>query len=246
MRSGALSSLALRVSMVCAMPLHDFTFHLIISTLENETQLGRVLFYPEVSDLDVRGDHLRKTLWELTAEQVDRQPLLEFHRRSRPGAVDLREFVVEVEPPSRTPHWTTPVSLRFHAVTWRHGEAAAIAYVPALDIEVVARTTDELAASVDREVRVALMRAKANTSLRRLAWLARRKSVEVVPVTWGIDVRTPKQIAQQRQAAAPSRRSRRWRPTWQKRKPNRSSAWRASPSGWRKGSGALRRKACSS
>ena len=35
------------------MPLHDFTFHLIISTLENETQLGRVLFYPEVSDLDV-------------------------------------------------------------------------------------------------------------------------------------------------------------------------------------------------
>ncbi len=65
------------------MPLHDFTFHLIISTLENETQLGRVLFYPEVSDLDVRGDHLRKTLWELTAEQIDRQPLLEFHRRSR-------------------------------------------------------------------------------------------------------------------------------------------------------------------
>ena len=40
----------------------EFTFHLITSTLENETRLGRVLFHPEVSAYEHRTDRLRRAL----------------------------------------------------------------------------------------------------------------------------------------------------------------------------------------
>ena len=44
--------------------------------------------------------------------------------------MDLREVVVECEPPSRTAYWTRRLRLCFHVVSWQHGDAAAIAGLP--------------------------------------------------------------------------------------------------------------------
>jgi len=186
-----------------AMPSHDFTFHVIASTLENETRLGRVLFYPEVSAYEQRGDRLRSVLRELTVAEIKALPFLELHRRHVAGTPELHETIVEIAPPGHGPAWETPVRLRFHAVCWRHGEAAAIGYVPALDIEVVTGRWEELLRQLPEQIRFALMRTRASTSLRELAWLDRWQSVEIETVQWTMDLPTPKQLAQRRQSVAP-------------------------------------------
>jgi ATP-dependent Clp protease ATP-binding subunit ClpC len=185
------------------MPSYDFAFHLLESTLENETHLGRVLFYPEVSAYDRRHDRLRSALRELTTAQVGKLSLLELHRRQPGQTPELRELIVEIAPPSHNPDWETPVRLRFDAVCWRHGDAAAIGYVPALDIEIVADRMERLIEQMPEQIRFALMRTRANVSLRDLAWLGRWQSLTVEPVQWSVEVATPKQIAQRRQSVAP-------------------------------------------
>ena len=185
------------------MPSHDFTFHLIASTLENETRLGRVLFYPEVSAYEHREDRLRSALRELTVAEIQELPLLELHRRHAAGTPELHEMVVEIAPPRHAPAWETPVRLRFHAVCWRHGEAAAIGYVPALDIEVVAGRWENLLGQLPEQIRFALMRTQTSTSLRELAWLDRYQAVEIETVPWTIELPTPKQLAQWRQSVSP-------------------------------------------
>jgi hypothetical protein len=93
--------------------------------------------------------------------------------------------------------------LRFNAVCWRHGEEAAIGYVPALEIEVVAGRGEDLQKQLVEEIRYALLRTKASTSLRELAWLNRCQSVAIEPVRWTIDLPTPKQLALRRKAVKP-------------------------------------------
>jgi ATP-dependent Clp protease ATP-binding subunit ClpC len=185
------------------MPSHDFTFQLIVSTLENEAQLGRVLFYPEISAFEQREDRIRSRLWELTAGLIGDLPLLELHRRHAAGTPELHEAIVELAPPGESPAWELPVRLRIHAVCWRHGEAAAIGYVPALDIEVVVGRWEDLHQQLIEQIRYALMRTRASTSLRELAWLNRFQLVKIQPEQWTIDIPTPKATAMGRQAVAP-------------------------------------------
>jgi ATP-dependent Clp protease ATP-binding subunit ClpA len=185
------------------MPTHDFNFHVIISTFDNEMRLGRVLFWPKLSAFEHRADHLRKTLWELTSADSEDLPLLEHHRRHMAEPPELHEIVVEIAPVKPGPAWTKPVQLRFHSVCWRHGTQAAVGYVPALDIEVLAARWDGIMEQLPEQIRIALMRTRASVSLRELALLERYQTLEIEPVTWSLDVLTPKQTAQRREADSP-------------------------------------------
>ena len=131
---------------------HDFTLHLIISTLENDTRRGRVLFYPEVSAYEQREERLRRELEELTAAKFRGLPLLEVHQRHAAGTPELHETIIEIAPPEHSPAWETPVRLALPAICRRHGESAAVGYVPALEIEVVADRWEDLAERIAQEI----------------------------------------------------------------------------------------------
>jgi hypothetical protein len=57
--------------------------------------------------------------------------------------------------------WTQPLACSFDYVWWQHGDEAAIAYFPALEIEVVARGYKELLATAPEHLRGALRRSAA-------------------------------------------------------------------------------------
>ena len=128
------------------------------------------------------------------AHAADRSASPAAGRRARRPGADGR-----LRAPAHTRAWRHPVDLRLHTVCWSHGTAASIAYVPALDIEVVAATPEELAARIEDHVRFALLRTKQGESLEDLTWLQRCEAVEIETVTLAVDVKTPKQIAQAEQ-----------------------------------------------
>ena len=81
------------------------------------------------------GRNAAKVLAETPAGQI--------YRRQLGEAPETGELTVTLEPPGRKDDsrvlsaWQKAVLLRFHYLTWKHGSDAAVAYVPALDIEVV-------------------------------------------------------------------------------------------------------------
>ena len=108
---------------------------------------------------------LRKELRELTVEAIGNLPLSwkyigGMRRVTRMlGEDDRRDWRAARD--SADSAWESPVRLRFHVVSWRHGDAAAIGYVPALDIEVVADRGEDLERQLVEQIRYALMRPRA-------------------------------------------------------------------------------------
>jgi ATP-dependent Clp protease ATP-binding subunit ClpA len=178
-------------------PKHSLRLNAIFTALENGTRLAGVLFYPEVS---AYGKNREKLIDEVrrgvmrTREGVSR---LELFRRHAAGEPKVRRVAIDLDSPSRSLLWTEPLSLTFHAVVWTHGKTAAIAYVPALGIEVVADRPEDLKHTLEEHIRFALMREKATASLKRLSRYGRIDSMRVEPVQMTVDDKTPKQISRQ-------------------------------------------------
>ena len=70
-----------------------------------------------------------------------------------PVSPEITRVDVDVMPPIRSPAWENPVLLRFDVVRWRHDDAAAVAYVPALRIAVLAEDFGALDKSVVSHIR---------------------------------------------------------------------------------------------
>jgi ATP-dependent Clp protease ATP-binding subunit ClpA len=189
------------------MPKFDFLLTAIISALENETYTAEALLFPEVLRF---GDNPRRPRESLTANVtriVEALPPLEQHRRRAAGKPEVREVELLAEPPARSAAWRSPITLKFPAVCWRHGEAAWLAFVPALGIEVIARDQAQLDELLPRHLRAALMRARAIASLRELVWLQRCRALRVDQYSFTANLPSPKQIAAQRAASDEKKKS---------------------------------------
>lgn len=178
------------------MPVQDFDLQVVISTLENETRLGRALFYPEVSAFDDETRDLDSVLQSGVLAVREELSALVLSRRQRAGELTVREVRLNWTPAHEIHTcWSEPVSLRFHAVCWRHGDAASIAYVPALNIEVITEREEDLEQRLAEQIHSALCRRGTGKSLRDLVWLERCESVDVHSVPTHAVVRSPREIA---------------------------------------------------
>src|SRR5262249_9861300 len=106
--------------------------------------------------------------------------------------------------------WRTPVELKFPYVGWLHGDAAAIAYIPALRIEVCSTKPATLEA-VERmavsQIRAELSRRGALGSLEKLAFLQRDRELKIDSDSIEITLLTPKQIAARDEHRAEQKKS---------------------------------------
>ena len=177
------------------MPKHEFQFSAIIQALENSNYLAEALFFPELSRLRTNADATKDDLMANLARIVeeDLQPL-ELYRRHFTTAPEVAEVIVEIAPPERTIAWRNPVPLRFHYVHWTHGEAAFLAYVPVLGIEILATSLEELQQQIPVQIRAHLLRTKSATYLGKLVWLQRCRTLEVETLPFKANVHSPKQI----------------------------------------------------
>lgn len=184
------------------MSKHEFQFSAIIQSLENDNYLAEALFFPEITRLRTNADATKDDLAANFARIVeeDLEPL-ELHRRRFTTAPEVGEAIVEIQPPERSVAWRKPLSLRFHLVHWTHDDGAAMAFVPALGIEIVAKNVDELKQKIPNQIRAQLLRTKATATLGKLVWLQRCRSLEISTETFKANLRSPKQIAIEAAAA---------------------------------------------
>lgn len=178
------------------MPKHEFQFSAIIQSLENHYYLGEALFYPEITRFRTNADAPKDDLVANLARMVeeDLEPL-ELHRRRFTTAPEVAEVRVEIAPPERSLAWRTPVQLRFHYVHWTQGDNTVLAYVPALGIELLAKSLEDLIQQLPAQIRAHLLRTKVTKTLGNLVWYQRCHTLTVETLTFTANLRTPKQMA---------------------------------------------------
>lgn len=122
-----------------------------VQQLECGLKLARPLLFPEICCL---GDSPRRL-----ADVVERR-VREVLEETRAGDLRFRRLASEprvnaisltLDPPRRDVGWCEPLRLTFHFASSRHREDAELAYVPALDLSIVAECTPEQLTVLERE-----------------------------------------------------------------------------------------------
>jgi ATP-dependent Clp protease ATP-binding subunit ClpA len=162
----------------------------VFQRLDGGFVLAEALGFPEVGRLGASrataADALRRNLRRLIAAE----PLAALHRRFAGGEPAVTGVSVPVEPAGPGAGWREPLPLSFPVVTRAHG-AALLAFVPALGIEVVAESAEDLAARLTVEVRAALSRG-GDLTLQRLVALQRVAHTAVERLVVGVPLRSAK------------------------------------------------------
>ena len=183
---------------VTAMPLHDLPLILVTRALVDGgdgPHVAEALGFPEFLGIEADADRLHGALRSLAREILSKSAPLDVHRRVIAATPTSGSLTVSIKPPKPSPAWREPIDLTLDVLRWRHGDDAAIAYVPALGIEVVAARDDALDPLVEQHVRVALAREKLTERLLDLAQLARVRSITIDRQVLTADIPTPAQIA---------------------------------------------------
>lgn len=168
-----------------------FPFWALYQRLDSGLVLAEALGFPEVSRLGAdrrrMGDQLRRNVSRLLLEDT---PLSALYRRHVGGEPAATTVAVPLDPVGPGAWWRGPLPLSFPVLTWDHG-GAALAFVPALGIEVVADARDALGARLPTEIRAALARAPALT-LPYLVGLQRVTRTRVDRLTVGVPLKSAK------------------------------------------------------
>ncbi|KAA0214734.1 ATP-dependent Clp protease ATP-binding subunit [bacterium] len=175
------------------MALISFRIPAFIQDLGGGLLLGEALLFPEITRLSDSRPRLTSTLGANLRRILEQEPLLDLHRRRQAARVEVRTVPVEIDAPRELPLWSGRLSLRFHALCWRQGDAEA-ARVPALSIEVLA-TGQNLETLLASNIRAALTRRGMAQSLRELAFTQRVESVTHENISVVPQLRTPREIA---------------------------------------------------
>ena len=132
------------------MPEHELHLDIAWLALERTAILAFPPLFPELSALGRKRARMRERLARNAGKVLAETPTGQIYRRQLGSAPETGELTVILEPPGRKDGsrvlsaWQEAVPLRFHYLVWEHGSEAAVAYVPALDIEVVCRKGQEL------------------------------------------------------------------------------------------------------
>jgi ATP-dependent Clp protease ATP-binding subunit ClpA len=183
----------------------DFPAWAVLQILDGGLVLAEAVGFPEVSRLGAGRERALRALRPNLARLVEESALAALHRRHPGGEPALITVEVPLAPATAAMRWRDELPLRFAAACWTHGEEAAVAFVPALGIYVLAEDLDGLRAKLPGEVRAALARGPELT-LARLVALQRATSTRVERTRLSVRVRTAKgraMAARRRQDEAP-------------------------------------------
>jgi len=177
-------------------------FHLVAVTqaLEGGALLAEGLFHSAVSRFGDDQDDLARLLVSYAREHVAAIEPSRLHSVQLDVTPEVDRVEVVLAPP-KDPAFDREIPLRFDYIRWRQGEEAWIAFLPALGIEVVARTRDQLDRLVPQHALAALRRSRDHLSLPRLVESQRGRSLRVVRLPFEAAIRTPRQRAEGDRAA---------------------------------------------
>ncbi len=184
------------------MPEHELHLDIAWLSLEKTAILAFPPLFPELSALGRKRAKMGERLVRNAVKVLGETHASQIHRRQLGETPETGELTVTLEPPGRKDGsrvlsaWQKAVPLRIHYLAWKHGNEAEVAYVPALDIEVVCGKGQELSELLEHEVLFALRRGRLSTSLEHLCHLHRYSAVRVERLPFDVELKTPRQLAQ--------------------------------------------------
>lgn len=181
-------------------------FHLVAVTqaLEGGAFLAEALFHPNVSRFGDDPEDLARILAAYVRERVAAIEPSRLHSVQIDVTPEVDRVEIVLSPP-KDPAFDREIPLRFDYLRWPQGEEAWIAFLPALGIEVVARTRDQLDRLVPQHALAALRRSRDHLSLPRLVESQRGRPLRVARLPFEAAIRTPRQREEGEHAAEESK-----------------------------------------
>lgn len=182
------------------MALHAFELAILFQNFDDDLFLAEALLFPEVARFGDDVEKLKRAAIRNAIRLIESEALPLVWTRLKPGDVESFELNLSLEPPAKRLTWREPIHLKLDAIRWSQGEAAHIAFLPALGIEVLSTKLTDLQPNADqtsmlqRHARAELQRRGALTNFLSLALLNRTRGLSFVTHTVYAEIRTPKQV----------------------------------------------------
>ena len=189
------------------MPQLHWRLPALLSTLDDDTLLARPLL---LSGNSCYAPNLRRLRGMLARRVIDVMKQIEpgeLYRYLQAEMPEVRTLEIEVPPLREDVLRRHAVQLPLQYVVWRHGVDALIAYVPALGIEVLAESEQQLAELLEPQMKMALSRNRWVHSLRSLVHLSRYRELTVRPLSLKVNLPTLKEAAMERESEAAKEKS---------------------------------------
>lgn len=184
------------------MPTLPWRVSTIVSTFDDQSLLARPLLLPGVSCYAPDARRLKEALARRMGDVMRQLPPGDLFHYLLAEAPEVRSLTIELAPLHNDLLRRHPLSLALQYAVWRQPPDALIAYVPALDIAVLAENEQRLAQLLEPQVRATLSRSRATGSLRALAEIARYAELHVRPLRLKLVLPTLKEAADERQQDA--------------------------------------------
>lgn len=182
------------------MPVHEIDLAILLSNLDDDVFLAEALLFPEVSRFGDDPEKLRRAVIKNAVRIIEAEALTRVWTRLKPASFETLEINLVLDPPEKRLTWREPIDLRLDVVRWNQGEAAHVALIPALGIEVLSTKLADLQENADqtsmlqRHARVELQRRGALANLLSLLLLNRMRGLTVARAFFQAEIRSPKQV----------------------------------------------------
>src|SRR6185369_14193903 len=182
------------------MPVHEIDLAILLRNLDDDAFLAEALLFPEISRFGDDPEKLRRAIIKNAVRIIEAEALPRVWTRLKPSDFESFEINLVLDPPEKRLTWREPIDLRLDVLRWNQGEAAHIALIPALGIEVLSTKLTDLQPNADqtsmlqRHVRAELQRRGALANLLSLMLLSRTRGLTVTKAFFQSNVRSPKQV----------------------------------------------------
>ncbi|MFK8111260.1 MAG: AAA family ATPase [Rubripirellula sp.] len=114
------------------------------------------------------------------------------------GAAEKQSIEVAIAPEKQSEAWRDPIHLTFDALVWKQGESMLVAYIPPLDLTVLATPQTNLEKLVQEQIRSAIRR-RGIWSLVGLARMNQTNDIGLLTESLPVQVPTPAEFARSQQ-----------------------------------------------
>jgi hypothetical protein len=168
------------------MPQINFRIHILQQQfLDSDTSwLGEALCFPEITTADTTPDDVAEILLENVARLLPEVSGLHLWQRMQAGPIETLTLSLPIDPAERSVLWRELLQVTLYDVRWQKSADLHLMFLPSLGIEVVANTHEELSRLAEDQVRMELVRRKANRSLEAMFSAFRCSGLAVLDHQW--------------------------------------------------------------
>jgi len=167
--------------------------------------LGELLRFGQMSTLGSAPESVAARLARFGARLWRQMPANEQSRLIETAMPAVRHISIDIAPHREVIGWESPLPLTLTIATWPESPRHVIGYLPALGVEIIARSEEELLTRAAGYARMLLSRRGIARDLRIWARLARWSSAEAAEINLELEPLTAVEVAKRRASESETR-----------------------------------------